>query len=137
MDFCHKVMMLPFNTLSRFVMGFPSGSDGKESAYRCKKTQVRSLGWEDPWRREWQLTPVFLPGESHGQRSLAGYSPWSSTESDTTEQLTLRFVIAFHPRNKHFLISWLQSPPVMILKQKKIKSVTVSIVFPSVYHEVI
>ena len=102
-----------------------------------QETRIQSLGQEDPWRREWQLTPVFLPGESHGQRSLAGYSPWSSTESDTTEQLTLRFVIAFHPRNKHFLISWLQSPPVMILKQKKIKSVTVSIVFPSVYHEVI
>ena len=33
----------------------------------------------------WQLTPVFLPGESHGQRSLAGYSPWDHKESDTTE----------------------------------------------------
>ena len=32
-----------------------------------------------PWRREWQPTPVFLPGESHGQRSLAGYSPWGLT----------------------------------------------------------
>ena len=32
--------------------------------------QVQSLGWEDPWRRAWQLTPVFLPRESHGQRSL-------------------------------------------------------------------
>ena len=37
---------------------------------------VQSLGQEDPWRREWEPTPVFLPGESHGQRSLAGYSPW-------------------------------------------------------------
>ena len=42
-----------------------------------------------PWRREWQPTPVFFPGESHGQRSLAGYSPWDSKESDRTEQLTL------------------------------------------------
>ena len=50
--------------------------------------------WEtefDPWvekiprRREWLPTPVFLPGKSHGQRSLAGYSPWSHKESDTTE----------------------------------------------------
>ena len=40
-------------------------------------------------RRKWQPTPVFLPGESHGQRSLAGYSPWGHKESDTTEQLTL------------------------------------------------
>ena len=38
-----------------------------------------------PWRSEWHPTPVFLFGESHGQRSLAGYSPWSRKESDTTE----------------------------------------------------
>ena len=37
------------------------------------------------WRRKWQPTPVFLPGESHGQRSLVGCSPWGRTESDTTE----------------------------------------------------
>ena len=40
-----------------------------------------------PWRRKWQPTPVFLPGKSHGQRSLAGYSPWTLKESDTTEKL--------------------------------------------------
>ena len=40
-----------------------------------------------PWRREWQSTPVLLPGESHGQRSLVGYSPWGRKESDTTERL--------------------------------------------------
>ena len=38
-----------------------------------------------PWRRAWQPTPVFLPGEFHGQRSLAGYSPWDHRESDRTE----------------------------------------------------
>ena len=37
------------------------------------------------WRKKWQPTPVFLPGESHGRRSLVGYSPWGCTESDTTE----------------------------------------------------
>ena len=46
-----------------------------------------------------------------------------------------RFVIAFLPRSKHLLISWLQSPSAVILEPKKIKSVTVSIVFPSIYHE--
>ena len=51
-----------------------------------QEATVRPLGWEDPpWRREWQPTPVFLPGESHGQRSLAGYSPWGRTESHMTE----------------------------------------------------
>ena len=38
-----------------------------------------------PWRRAWQPTPVFLSGKSHGQRCLAGYSPWGRKESDTTE----------------------------------------------------
>ena len=41
-----------------------------------------------PWRRAWQPTPAFLPGESHGQRSLADYSPWGRKEVDTTEWLT-------------------------------------------------
>ena len=46
---------------------------------------VRSLVGKIPWRRAWQPTPVFLPGESHGQRSLAGYSPRGPRESDRTE----------------------------------------------------
>ena len=40
-----------------------------------------------PWGKEWLSTPVFLPGESQGQRSLVGYSPWGQKESDITEQL--------------------------------------------------
>ena len=47
------------------------------------------LGLKIPWRREWLPTPVFLPGEFHGQRSLVGYSPWDRKESDMTEGLTL------------------------------------------------
>ena len=69
-------------------MGFPDSSDGKESA--CKVGDQGSIpGQEDPWRMEWQPTLVLLPGESHGQRSLAGCSPWGRKESDTTERLTL------------------------------------------------
>ena len=49
-----------------------------------RETRVRSLVWEDPWRREQQTTPGFLPRESHAQRSLAGYSPQGCKESDTT-----------------------------------------------------
>ena len=40
------------------------------------ETQFRSLGWEDPLEKEMTIPPVLLPGKSHGQRSLAGYSPW-------------------------------------------------------------
>ena len=54
-----------------------------------QETQVPSLGWEYPRRREWLPSPVFLPGEFHGHRSLAGYSPWACKESNTTERLTL------------------------------------------------
>ena len=50
-----------------------------------EEMQVRSLGWEDPLEEETQRTLVFLPGESHGQRILAGYSPQGHKESDTTE----------------------------------------------------
>ena len=46
-----------------------------------------------PWRRKRQPTPVFLPAESRGQRSLVGYSPWGCKESDMTERLTLSFSI--------------------------------------------
>ena len=47
--------------------------------------QVWSLGGEEPWRRKWQPTPIFLPGAFHGQRSLAGYSPWGCKEMDMTK----------------------------------------------------
>ena len=47
--------------------------------------RVQSLGGEDPLERAWQPMPVLLPGESHGQRSLVGYSPQGHAESDTTE----------------------------------------------------
>ena len=51
---------------------------------QCRR--LRFIPWfrKIPWRREQLPTPVFLPGEMHGQRSLAGYSPWSLKESDTT-----------------------------------------------------
>ena len=52
-----------------------------------QETQVWFLGTENPWRQKQQPTPVFLPRESYGQRSLAGYSPWGCKESATTEQL--------------------------------------------------
>ena len=53
-----------------------------------RDTCLQSLGWKIPWRRAWHPTPVFLPREFHGQRSLVGYSPWGGKESDMIEQLT-------------------------------------------------
>ena len=58
-------------------------------------TSARAPGLDLPllffWRRKWQPTPVFLPGESHGRRSLVGYSPQGRKESDTTEGLHFSF----------------------------------------------
>ena len=55
------------------------------------ETQVRSLVQEDPLERKWKPTPVFLPGESYGGRSLVGYSPRGGKESDTAELLHFHF----------------------------------------------
>ena len=58
------------------------GTSGKESAYQCRRFGFDSWAGEMPWKRKWLLTPVFLPGKPHGQRSLAGYSSWGHKESD-------------------------------------------------------
>ena len=67
---------------------FPGGTSGKEPACqsrRHKGCKFNPCVGNIPQRRAWQSTPVFLPGESYGQRSLVGYSPWDSKELDTTE----------------------------------------------------
>ena len=72
-------------------MGFLGGSVGKESA--CNAGDGRDTGdaglipgsGRSPGERKWQTTSIFLPGESYGQRSLAGYSPWGHKESAMTE----------------------------------------------------
>ena len=56
---------------------------------KCRRPRFDPWVRKIPWKREWQPNPVFLPGEFHGQRSLAGYSPWGYMESGMTEQLTL------------------------------------------------
>ena len=64
--------------------GVPGGASGKVPAWQCRR--CKRWGF-DPWVRKipWQPTPVFLPGESHGQRSLASYGPWGHKEPDATE----------------------------------------------------
>ena len=64
---------------------FPAGSDGKVSAYNVGDPGSIPGSGKIFWRRKWQPTPVFLPGKSHGRKSLVGYSPWGHKESDTTE----------------------------------------------------
>ena len=79
---------LAFWLRSSIVWGLPGQHRGRESTCRCRRRKrciFHPRVGKVPWRRAWQPTPVFLPGESHGQRSLAGYSPRSRKESDMTE----------------------------------------------------
>ena len=69
---------------------FPGGINSKEAACQCRR--CKRCGFDPwvgkiPWRKAWQLTLIFLPGESHEQRSPAGYSPWGRKESDMTEAI--------------------------------------------------
>ena len=70
------------------IWGFPGGGRGKElvcQRQKCKRHRFHLWVGKIPWRRAWQSTSVFLPGESHGQRSLVGCSPCGLKELDMTE----------------------------------------------------
>ena len=122
-----------------FSLGFPCSPVGKQSAcykpvihvnvwqkppqyckvinWKKKRTCLKyrrpgfdSLGQEDPWRRKWQPTPVFLPGKPHGQRSLAGYSPWGC-KSQTDDLVTkppppLIRLVCFPPHSQLLTDGW-------------------------------
>ena len=87
-EFSQAFFVLLYN--SYFGANCPGDASGKESA--CQRRRHKRCGFDPwikqiPWRRKWQPTPVFLAGESHGQRILVGYS---CKESDMTEQLSTR-----------------------------------------------
>ena len=85
MKFIHFfIFHMPF-TLWNLLQGFPGGSEVKASAWNAGDPGSIPGSEKIPWRRQWQPTPVLLPGESHGGRSLVGYSPWGRKESETTE----------------------------------------------------
>ena len=83
------------------VLSFPSpgnlprefASDSKSIWLQCKRPRFNLCVMKIPWRRKWQPIPVLFSGESHGQRSLVGYSPWSHKELDTTK--CLHFLVLF------------------------------------------
>ena len=61
------------------------------SACGCRRHRVNTWARKILWKRKWQSTPAFLPGESHGQRNLAGYGPGGHKESDTTEHARMHW----------------------------------------------
>ena len=141
-------------------IGFPCGSVDKRIRLQCGRPGFDPWIGKIPWRREGLSTPVFWPGvypensmdcivngrvrhdwatftltSIHDYCSFDYMDPVGKVMSLHFNMLS-RFVIAFLPRSKCLLISWLQSPSAVTLKPKKIKSVTVSIVSPSICHEV-
>ena len=95
-------------------LGFPGVTSGREPACQCRKRKRRGFDpWvgKVPWRRSWQPTAVFLLGESHRRRSLAGYSPWGHKESDRTAHacpctsLSVLLILPLSPVWKSELVS--------------------------------
>ena len=90
----HRQMPLEWGHLplssafSAVLLGLPRWLRGKESACQRRRCGFNPWVGKITWRRDWQPAPVFLPGKSHGETSLADCSPWSHRESDTTEQLS-------------------------------------------------
>ena len=79
--------MLELMTNSFLIPDFPGGSDCKVSCLQCGRPGFDPWVRKILWRREWQPTPVLLPGKSHGQSSIVGYSPQGHKELDTTERV--------------------------------------------------
>ena len=96
--------------------GFPGGSSGKEPTCQCR----RHMRWSfDPWvrkicwRRAWQPTPVFLRGESHGQRSLASYSPWVAKSQTWLKHLSIHWIHEVGLNSEESIIIGSLPPPVL------------------------
>ena len=115
----HRIFLDSYDiVLPRWLPGFYS----KEPICQCKNHKRQAFNpWvrKIPWRGKWQPTPVFLPREFHGQRSLVGYSPWGCNESNTTEQLSTAQQhspprkMRIHPEireDKEALYGWGRSP---------------------------
>ena len=90
------------------LLRLPRWLSGKESACQCRRPRRRGFDpWvgKIPWRRTWQPTPVFLPGESHGWRNLVGYRLWGCKELDTTKRLSTHT-----GQDKTFFCTFIQFP---------------------------
>ena len=103
---CEIINISELREALRSIVGdSPGGSDGKESAFNAGDPGLIPGSGRFTWRRKWHSIPVFLPGKSHGWRSLAGYSPWGCKELDTTERL-------------HFLSLYLRSVIQLVFNYK-------------------
>ena len=110
------LLMLPLEGLQ----AISGGASGKEPACQCRRHMRHRF---DPWvrkipcRRAWQSTPVFLPGESHGQRSLVGYTgrPWGHTESDTSDLAQVGSSVLTLSHLFGFILWWIWTERIYLL----------------------
>ena len=84
---CHCLLIYILLQLPRWL-------NSKESTCQCRSCKLDTSVRKIPWRRKWKPTPIFLPGESHGRRSMVGSSPWGRKESGTTERLHFHFSLS-------------------------------------------
>ena len=77
--------MKPFSLKKKkyWIYGLPWWLSGKESTCQCRRPRFDPWVWKIPWRKKWQPTLGFLPGESHAQRSLAGFGPYRVAKCGT------------------------------------------------------
>ena len=110
---------VPWNQLTSFSISLPLGSrhlrwfSGRESAWWCKRCGFLPWVGKIPWRRKWQPTSVFLPGKSHGQNNLAGYSVHGVAKESNTVRL-----LNTTTRGPHCLDPWACDPARMFLFYK-------------------
>ena len=103
-------ILLPFFlyveiTLLCFQLGLPWWLGGKESICQCRRLRFDPCARKMFWRRKWQLTPVFLPGKFHEQRSLAGYSPQGPKRNDLSTKQHFQFKHLWLGEAKRFVQS--------------------------------
>ena len=84
-------------------LGSPGGARGKELPCQCRRGQFHPWVGKIPWRRKWQPTPVFFPGESHGKRSLVCCSQSVHKKSDMTEDACNGYEVVYHHGFNFFL----------------------------------
>ena len=82
---CRRLLRVPWTARRSNQSILPLVAQSVKSLPAMQETQVQSLGWKDPLEKEMATHSVFLPGKSHGQRNLVGYSPWGCKESDMTD----------------------------------------------------
>ena len=106
---CYKVHRMIRYTYAQPTRGFPWWLSSKESTCPCRRCGFCPWIGKTPQRRKWKPTLVFLPGKSHGRRSLAGYSPWGckTVGHDLATKLTIRslYTCVSNPNHQSYILN--------------------------------